>query len=268
MGLNKKQLKTHIESIITFPFIRNKIIILCEGNIHDLSGHLTHRSYRKMKFTPDADFYQTCVPVWWREGHPLFFNCGDKNNVIDTYFGLLERHHADPSNSYLAHNKLFAIVDLDLQPCQITYDYPFDNTEAIFKDMYDKGEINRENILKHHIMVTGFIHKEAYFIHPELQDLFKEFEPRPTFQGNPLNLDNMYQALADTIENDSDLKNNFERACNRIHFCDNLDCQTPVDLKETWQNSFRHASDAHKKNLIYAVLMISKVKKMWNEVYL
>ncbi len=64
---------------------------------------------------PDSNFYNACVPHWWSQYRPQFFNCGDRKDVIDTYFALSELHAKDSTNSYLEPNRLFALVDLDIQ---------------------------------------------------------------------------------------------------------------------------------------------------------
>ncbi|NES73272.1 MAG: hypothetical protein F6K24_52845 [Okeania sp. SIO2D1] len=62
-----------------------------------------------MEQMPDANFYKKCVPKTWNDKpRPQFFNCGDRADVINSYFYLLELHDYQPSLSYLNKHKLFA----------------------------------------------------------------------------------------------------------------------------------------------------------------
>ncbi len=103
-----------------------------------------------------------------------------------TFFTLLERHSKLRQYSYLNPDKLFAIVDLDIQSQEMSQSYPFSDTEAIFEHLYDKGKVNKKNANQHRIWVTGLIHKEAYFIEPALQSVFDTFPL--TFNTVPLKL--------------------------------------------------------------------------------
>ncbi len=102
---------------------------------------------------------------------PAFFNCGGWSDVVKTYFKLLELHekeklaeNQDPEerSNFDDPNKLFAIIDLDLQNKKID-GYNFTDSEEVFKDLYRGIHFNQENGSKHFIFVTGLIHKEAYF---------------------------------------------------------------------------------------------------------
>ena len=89
--------------------------MLCEGDISKNQGRLSPQLYKRMEQMPDSNFYKACVPHWWSQHRPQFFNCGDRKDVIDTYFALSELHAKDSTNSYLEPNRLFALVDLDIQ---------------------------------------------------------------------------------------------------------------------------------------------------------
>lgn len=267
MGLNQEQLYKHIQVILQSQTIYNKIVVLCEGNIQTFEGHSSPQAYRKMEQMPDANFYKRCIPTWWKQRQPRFFNCGDRNGVIDTYFGLLEQHHLDSKQSYLNPDKLFAIVDLDIQPKTIEDEYPFDDIEAIFNHLYQNAKVNETNMQQHRLWVTGFIHKEAYFLLPNLQKLFNQYPIPPVFDGIDLNLETVYQAMANTIDTDPDLQHDFDRVCTRFGFCQLLNCENSLTLKQSWLKQFKTVTDTiEKDNLIAALLMITKAKPFWHQI--
>jgi len=114
MSLNPEQLEEHCKIILQSPRIKNKIVVLCEGPIPDIEGRRSPQAYKNMEKMPDANFYKACVPTWWRQKRPQFFNCGDRASVINTYLKLLTLHKQDTTNSYLEPDLLFAMIDLDL----------------------------------------------------------------------------------------------------------------------------------------------------------
>ncbi|ARV59197.1 hypothetical protein BZZ01_11650 [Nostocales cyanobacterium HT-58-2] len=268
MGLNPEQLRQHCEIIIHSRRIKNKIVVLCEGEggIWNLERRPSPQSYGKMEQMPDANFYNACVPKWWNQYRPQFFNCGDRKDVLNTYFTLLELHNEDSTNSYLSPEKLFAIVDLDLQLQKID-NYIFSNTEEIFCNLYEKSEVNKQKASQHRIWVTGLIHKEAYFLIPELQSIFNNFPTTPIYKGSPLLLENVYISMVNEIEIDSDLKNNFKRAFNRINYCSELNFSGVDELCDSWKFNFHNNPDDLCKNkLVIALLTIKKAKDYWNQI--
>ena len=268
MSLNRKQLQKHCETILLSPRIKNKIVVLCEGKIPDIQGIKSVQSYKAMKETPDASFYMACIPRWWRQKRPEFFNCGNRKDVIDTYFTLLILHQQDSTNSYLDPDRLFAIIDLDLQ-AEAIYNYIFTDTEAIFRNLYAKSEVQEQNAAQHRIWITGLIHKEAYFLTPELQSLFDDYPNSPIYQENLASLTNIYSDMADGISNDRDLQNNLQRAFDRINHCSGLDC-TELDVgkfQDSWKHKFQNTTDTTQKHeLIVALLTIKKAKKYWHKI--
>ena len=172
MSFSEKELKQHCEIILKQRKILDRIIVLCEGVIPKEQGRLSPQSYGKMDSLPDSNFYKACVPHDWRNSRPEFFNCGDCNDVVNTYFTLLEIIDKDIDNQYFHPKKIFAIVDLDIQIRPIN-NYRFTDTQKLFCSLYEKSKINKVNALGiHEILITGLIHKEAYFILPELQPKF------------------------------------------------------------------------------------------------
>ena len=261
MNTYQKKLMQHCNEILGNPNIRQRIVVLCEGqgSILNLSDETTV-NYGKMKQMPDADFYIKCIPKTWKTYKPEFFNCQGRTGVIDTYFKLLELHEEDAQQSYLNPNKLFAIVDLDLQSQNID-NYGFSNTEEIFLNLYHQGQINEENARNHRIWVTGLIHKEAYFIIPELQEVFNSQINSPMYNCQSVILEDIYITMADAIINSNDLNNNLSTVFNRISHCSGLDCTDLEKLRDSWKEQFENSPDeTHKNELIYALLMLKKVK--------
>lgn len=217
---------------------------------------------------PDSNFYNACVPKWWNQNYrPQFFNCGDRQDVINTYFTLPKLHAEDSGKSYLSPEKLFAIVDLDLQVKTID-NYSFSDTEAIFYNLYNKGKVKEQNAINHRIWVTGLIYKEAYFMTPELQPIFDNYlSGTPIYNGNPILLEKIYIDMVDGMDTDIALQENLQTASKRISYCAGLDCTGVDKLKDSWKNEFQNARDDRRKNeLIYALLTIKQVKEYWQKI--
>ena len=273
MSLNPEQLKKHCEAILQSPKIKNKIVVLCEGGTPKMQGIDSPQAYRNMTEMPDATFYKKCVPRWWSQKRPEFVNCGDRKDVLDTYFTLPILHKQDTTNSNLDPDRLFAMIDLDLQ-LETIDNYIFPDTEAIFRDIYEKSEVKEQNAAQHRIWITGLIHKEAYFMTPELQPIFDNCCNKPMYkdQGNPAVLANIYLDMADAICSDLDLKinrNNRQRAFERISYCSGLDC-TELDLdkfQDSWKHQFKSTKEVTRKHeLIIALLTIKKAKEYWKQI--
>lgn len=266
MSLSLEQLEQHCKAILKSRRIKNKIVVLCEGDIPKIQGRPSPQSYGRMEQMPDANFYKACVPQEWSQYRPQFFNCGDRKDVIDSYLTLIELHYQDSYDSYLDPNKLFAIVDLDLQ-IQAIDNYSFTDTEAIFRALYEKFKIKEQNTAQHRIWVTGLIHKEAYFLLPELQSVFDNLPTSPVYNDHPLVLQNIYVTMANEISSDFDLQNNLQRAFARISCCAGLDCSEIDKLRDSWKEQFQKAQDTTRKDeLVLALLTIKKAKDYWNQV--
>ena len=266
MSLNPEQLKKHCEAILQSRRIKNKIVVLCEGITPKIQGRESPQSYKAMEQMPDANFYKACVPTWWKQKLPEFFNCGDRKDVIDTYFTILTVHKQDSNNSYLDPDRLFAMIDLDLQ-MQAIDNYIFTDTESIFRNLYEKSEVKEQNAAQHRIWITGLIHKEAYFLTPELQSIFDNCCNQPIYQGNPAVLANIYLDMADAICSDLDLQNNLQRAFDRISYCSGLDCTETKKFKASWKERFQNAVDeTHQNQSIAVLLTIKKAKDYWHQI--
>ncbi|MFM9265421.1 hypothetical protein [Tychonema sp. BBK16] len=270
MSLNPEQLKEWCEFILKSRKIQNKIVVLCEGVSPKIQGRESPQAYKAMEKMPDANFYKACIPTWWRQNRPEFFNCGDRATVINTYLNLLTLHEQDTTNSYLDPDRLFAMIDLDLHLQEID-NYSFPDTEAIFCNLYEKSQVKAQNAKQHRIWITGLIHKEAYFITPELQSIFDDYPNSPMYQDNPVQLNSIYMDMADKISSDPDLKNNLNirRALDRINHCSGLYC-TQLDLdkfQDSWKHQFQNTTDAAQKHeLILALLTIKKAKNYWKQI--
>ena len=266
MSLNPEQLKKHCEAILQSRRIKNKIVVLCEGDIRKTQGRESPQAYKAMEQMPDANFYKACVPTWWRQKLPEFFNCGDRKDVLDTYFTLSIFHEKDTTNSYLDPDRLFAMIDLDLQ-LQTIDNYIFTDTEAIFRNLYEKAQVKEQNAAQHRIWITGLIHKEAYFLTPELQPIFDNCCNEPIYKGNPAVLASIYLDMADAICSDLDLQNNLQRAFDRISYCSGLDCTEVQAFQASWKDRFQNAVDeTHKNQSIAVLLTIKKAKDYWHQI--
>ncbi len=180
----------------------------------------------------------------------------------------MELHSTPRQDSYLNSEKLFAIVDLDIQFQEISQNYPFSDTEAIFEHLYYEAKVNKTKANQHRIWVTGLIHKEAYFIEPALQSVFDTFPIKLNFNSVPLKLEDIYLAMSENMENDIDLKNNF-KTCHRINYCTGLDCNSIESLTNSWQKQFKTKTTLNKTQkdeLIYALLTIIKAKNYWKKI--
>ena len=266
MSLNPEQLKKHCEAILQSRRIKNKIVVLCEGDIRETQGRESPQAYKAMEQMPDANFYKACVPTWWRQKRPEFFNCGDRKDVLDTYSTLSILHEQDTTNSYLDPDRLFAMIDLDLQ-LQTIDNYIFTDTEEIFRNLYEKSQVKEQNAAQHRIWITGLIHKEAYFLTPELQPIFDNCCNKPIYQGNSAVLANIYLDMADAICSDLDLQNNLQRAFDRISYCSGLDCTEVQAFQASWKERFQNAVDeTHKNQSIAVLLTIKKAKDYWHQI--
>lgn len=265
MSFSPEELENHCLQILGDRRIKNKIVILCEGEIKDIDGRRSPQAYKRIEQLPDANFYKKCVPKSWNDKpRPQFFNCGDRKDVIDTYFNLLKINDLKPDNSYLNKSKLFALVDLDIQLHTID-NYDFSDTEEIYYSLYDKNKIIVERINKHRIWITGLIHKEAYFIAPNIQEVFDCSLLYPQYKGCCVLLEDIYLRICDETTNDIDLKNHFDRAIKRIDYYQNINCGDLEKLKHTWNHEFSSSSDEQrKKELILILLTIRKAKKYWH----
>ena len=96
---------------------------------------------------------------------------------------------------------------------------------------------------------------------PELQEVFNSQINSPMYNCQSVILEDIYITMADAIINSNDLNNNLSTVSNRISHCSGLDCTDLEKLHDSWKEQFENSPDeTHKNELIYALLMLKKVK--------
>lgn len=259
-------LDQHCENIYRSRSIKNKIIVLCEGDISRVAGSASPQSYRQLQKYPDANFYQRCIPKTWLGKRPEFFNCGSCTQVIKTYFRLLELHQNQSiADSCLDVNKLFAIVDVDIQKITLDETYPFQDTDAIFCNLYQNARVNPEHASKHKIWVTGLVHKEAYFVVPELQKIFDNHPIKLQFAGEPLDLKKLSLQMAKDMSKLNDLIQHFDAIKHRIAYFSAIPSNHLAEWQQTWLDLFSKADADAQNQLIYLLFTIMKAKDYWEK---
>jgi hypothetical protein len=260
------ELVQHCQYFLGNRRIKNKIVILCEGGRYDAKERLSPQSYRRMEEFPDANFYKACIPSYWRDRIPQIFNCGDRHDTLSTYFKLLELHDRNPELSYLSPELLFALVDIDLHAAKIPdKEYGFVDTEKIFHDLYLDLKIKVDRLPQHRIWVTGLMHKEAYFLNPDLQPIFDEYELPIEYRENQIDLHSVYRDIIEELKEDRDLCQHFAKAVRRISHCQGLNLQDFKSLAESWRE-LSNSPERIETELIFALLAIAKSKPYWKKV--
>ena len=265
MSLTEAELEQHCGFILKRTKIKNKIVVLCEGARSERGEILSPQLYGKMEQFPDADFYSNCIPSYWTQRKPCFFNCGDRNDTINTYFKLLEIHNREPEQSNLSIDLLFALIDIDLNTAEIE-DYTFSNTEIIFHDLYRDLRVNLDRLSAHRIWVTGFKHKEAYFINPALQQIFDKYPNPIIYQDVQLKLDAIYRNIVADLSADGDLHQHFDKVVKRISHCQELNCTNPSRLANSWHQEWE-INKNYRNELVFGLLAVSPSKPYWEQVH-
>jgi hypothetical protein len=258
--------------IVGDPAIRRRIVLLCEGDrpMVDDDRPPSPQTRRGRKQLPDADFYDACLPRSWRNLRPRFFTCGGRSDVLKAYATLLEMHSGDPINSALSPDKLFAIVDCDFSP-QTIENYHFPNVDEIFHSLYDRLEVRPENLINHRIFVTGLVHKENYFLIPELQPIFDAYHAPPQYRSpkkpvTPLDLSGLYQQMAQDLCHDNDLAQHWQRAHPRVAHCTVCNDADPQTFSQDWLTAFKSTTDSMEKAaLAHILLTLRKAKEYWRD---
>lgn len=253
MSLSPEELQLHCEAIITLAKLTHRIVILCEGNINDIKGRV--HLYRRLEIFPDANFYKACIPEWWIEKRPTFVPCGDRTDVLNSYFAL--------KNLNFNEGKLFAIIDLDLQPAKVLENYPVENTEQLFNTLYQENKPHTDNIKQHPIFITGLIYKEAYFFVPDLKEIFDNYPLAILFDDLPFELNAVYEKMGVSFGMDKNLNKHFSIAQQRIAYLTQLDLTNITTLQASWQTTFNSAETEEKNALVYALLSIHQIKDYW-----
>ena len=267
----------YAHSIRNNPRVRNKAIILCEGTVDILratikNNRLSPGLFRRLENNPDASFYSACLPKAYQKRHrPQFFNCGGRSDVFQLFNKLRELDKDSTDDSYLDIQKLFVLVDLDIQPATLEY-YDFPDTEAIFNDLYNGTDINISKLKHHQIFTTGLIHKEAYFLLPELEQVFVNYINPIFYKAEQLNLSHLYTDIVDDFSRVDDenglglneLSENFSLVKNRLHRL-GFEVDNIEDLKNTF---YQWLNDEHSQleQLVQALFLVRKIKPYWEQI--
>lgn len=265
MTVNPADIKFCENLLRKYRAIKNRIVILCEGDRNYLKVK-TPQQYGRLDEYQDAAFWKETIPKWWRERKPVFIPCGGRSQVLIIREILLDLHYEDESNSYLCPEKLFVLVDLDLQRAFINSDLDYD-TEKLYFDLYQDGSLNPQAIDKHKTIVTGFIHKEAYFLEPDLQALFDDSQYKISYKNQQLSLNDIYQDMLLKIESDRDLETYLNTAIAKIK---NILSNTPSNCSELKDELSQLYNDPqisanNKRQVIEAILTIVKSKPFWEK---
>ncbi len=238
------------------------MVILCEGNILEVQDRASPSSYRQLQKLPDANFYKACIPVWWQQKRPEFFVCGDRQDVVNTYF---ELQRLDCTGTRFDKTKLFAIIDLDLPLCKFADDHSVPDSETLFHRLYQQGKINRQVLAEQSIFVTGLIYKEAYLLIPDLQAVFDAYATPVHYKNGLVNLQAIYQEMLGNLSEDKNIQEptHFPRACERIKHCVDSDFGNISELQYSWSRAFASATESTLQELFLALLSIHQVKSYW-----
>jgi hypothetical protein len=258
------------QKILRYRRIRNRLVILCEGPRIMTTDRPSPQSFGRMADLPDANFYRACLPRSWRDRQPVFFTCGGRSDVIAAYSTLKAIHTSDPANSYLSPDQLFAIVDCDFTP-QILENYDFPDLDTVFHSLYDRLEVRPENLINHRIFATGLVHKENYFLIPELQPIFDAYHAPPQYRSpnkpaTPLDLSGLYQQMAQDLSQDHDLAQNWQRAHPRVAHCTACNDADPQTFSQDWLTAFKSTTDpVEQAALAHILLALRKAKDYWRD---
>ncbi|WP_052700640.1 hypothetical protein [Methylocucumis oryzae] len=205
MSLSKDALQQHCQTIINSPHAQNKTVILCEGNIQAVQGRASPSSYRQLQKLPDANFYKACVPDWWQQKRPEFFVCGDRQDVVNTYFAL---QRIDCNGTRFDKTRLFAIIDLDLTLCKFADSHPVPDSETLFHTLYQQGKINRQALIDHAIFCHWLNLQRSVFLIPDLQCVFDAYAAAVHYKNSSVNLQKIYQEMLTNLSEDKKISKN------------------------------------------------------------
>lgn len=271
ISLKPEDIESYAQSIMNEPRIKGKAVILCEGTPEEYSRKVGKRGvyspgfYRKLNTLPDSDFYTRCLPQHMRSRHqPQFFNCGSRAGVFRVFIKLHELHQQSPA-SYLTLEKLFVLVDLDIQHSIIeaTSRNVASDTETVFHSLYQELKINQATLKETVIFTTGLIHKEAYFLLPELTELFSHYENKIFYKNEPLDLVQIYRDIINEFEKDKDLEANFTRAQKRLEFS----ALNIMDLSTLRTSFYEEIQKEVTTHLIQLLFLIRKAKPYWQLIH-
>lgn len=260
-----------VNAILRSSRIRNRIVVLCEGDILPLGegGAPSPQMYGRLEHIPDANFYKNCVPRDWHNYRlPQFFTCGGRSHVLSVYDRLIEHHQVDTKASYLTPEKLYALVDLDLQCDRMPTGYPWETTEAVHTALYQDGLVKGDPDENHRIWVTALIHKEAFFVLPSVTPAWTD-GAIPYFRNAPLDLRVLHEAVAQRLPTDGDVAGHLDVVAARLARFDAgtaLGWTSGESICTAWRAAVAQADADSYGRLLRALLSVAKVKPVWSEI--
>lgn len=257
------------QKILNYRNIKNRIVILCEGTTKYLDKY-SPSDIGKGEYYPDADFWTKTISVtWWRGKRPCFIPCGGRSNILNIKKRLVELHQEDPDNSYLSPDKLFALVDLDLEINNLSpVSTNYRTTEDVYHQTYQNPMIDPSAIQETKVIITGWRHKEAYFFEPDLENFFLEEKINLNYNDQHTSLEQIYQDMAQDISTDEEIRKQFNTVLARVQGFFNTPINDPQNLLDEWQKLWNNSSltAAKKRDLIEVILKIVKSKDYWLKI--
>ncbi|MGB5596762.1 MAG: ornithine acetyltransferase [Crocosphaera sp.] len=186
------------------------------------------------------------------------------------YPKLIELHNNNPIDSYLSPDKLFILIDLDIQVAYLdNICTHYQTTEEFYHAVYKHHPIDTNIIDKSKIIITGWIHKEAYFLEPDLQYYLQQELPltQITYKNNPLSLEDIYKDMIQDINNDADINKNIDNVLKRIENFLSISMTDKHSLINECQKLKQNSSitPKQKRQLIEVILKIVKAKPYWED---
>ncbi|MDJ0579801.1 ornithine acetyltransferase [Crocosphaera sp.] len=256
--------------ILKYPRIIDSLVILCEG----IRGYLDIHSPEQigeLEYLPDANFWRQTIPYnSWDKRRPIFIPCGSRSDILRIYPKLIDLHHNNPSDSYLSPDKLFILIDLDIQCQDISNICPYyQTTEELYHAIYENNTIDTNIIDQSKIIITGWIHKEAYFLEPDLQYYLQNelYSTKITYKNNPLSLDSIYQDMIQDINNNADINKNLDNVLQRIEKFLSISIPDKNSLINECEKLHQNSTitPQEKRKLIEVILKIVKAKPYWED---
>lgn len=258
--MTSEEIIHHANAIISSSRTRDKYVFLCEGEISDVVTNARYNpsALGRLERLQDSSFYKSCLNRNIKSFKlPFFVNCGGKSDVINVYnkiFEIVSLKNENGEKSYINLEQLYAIVDLDFQKAVVNANTTI---EDIYHNLYLNTNIMVDNILSNKILVTGLIHKEAYFLLPKFHDILLDKKLELIYNDNDINMENIFHDMCEEISSDKDLLSNLDTALSRFK-CSNLN--TLDDLKTFCLNEI--ATNNNYKFL----LTIRKAKSYWEKI--
>lgn len=253
--------------------IKGKAVILCEGNIQGLQRRRNPQAYRQLDQLPDANFYTRCLPKRMRKSKkPVFIPCGSRNEVIKTFHGLHDHLSKEEhkQNSYLDIDKLFALIDLDIQNVFLSDSQGFkfhdgvSCSESLHEKTFDLPSFKLNPSQKQNVFATGFIHKEAYFMSQLLHEFYSNYHMDLVINEQDFSLFDTLVKIVEVSKEDNDLIANFElvkRRLNHMQFSGESVGELVQYLKLNYLKSIPSLNA--ESDLI---LLVCKAKTVWEGI--